>query len=127
MLFLLLLLIYISVKDYRTHTISNSSILVLAVVLYLFGAGEVRYFWACAFAVISVFVAQALSIGGGDIKLVTVLAAFAHPDITLTLYLWESCICAIILVFAHRISSRNWSGNIALAPAICAPFLITLL
>jgi len=127
MLVLAFLLTYISINDYRTHRITNSSILSLALLLYIFGTGEVRLFWLFSFVLISVLSVSALKVGGGDIKLIGVLIAFAQVDISLMNYLWGSLSCIVILVLLHRVSTKKWSGNIALAPAICVPFLITLL
>jgi Flp pilus assembly protein protease CpaA len=127
MLVLAFLLTYISIKDYRTHRIANSSILLLALLLYFFGTGEVRLLWLFSFVLISVLSVGVLKVGGGDIKLIGVLIAFAQADISLMNYLWGSLSCIAILVLLHRVSANKWSGNIALAPAICVPFLITLL
>jgi Flp pilus assembly protein protease CpaA len=95
--------------------------------LYIFGTGEVRLFWLFSFALISVLSVSALKVGGGDIKLIGALIAFAQVDISLMNYLWGSLSCIVILVLLHRVSTNKWSGNIAIAPAICVPFLITLL
>ena len=122
-----LLLTYISIQDYRTHRIANSSIILLFFLLYIFGTGHLRFLWLFCFTLIAVLLVNVLKIGGGDIKLIAVLIACAQFDISLINYLWGSLSCTVFLVLLHRASTNEWSGNIALAPAICVPFLITLL
>ncbi|MCX6444406.1 MAG: prepilin peptidase [Actinobacteria bacterium] len=127
MFYVAIVLVVISIVDLRTHIIPNVSVLVLSLLLYIFQPTGVRIFASITFLLISLSLVKLVDIGGGDIKLITALIAFAHPGITVSTYLWESLWCALVLILLHRFFSRNWSGNIALGPAICVPFLITLL
>ena len=127
MWFVAILLVIISIVDFRTHTISNISVLSLSIALYILEPEGVRIYLSVFFLFISLLLVKLVNIGGGDIKLITALIAFAHPDITVMNYLWQSLWCSMLLILAHRFFSRKWSGNIALGPAICVPFIIALL
>jgi Flp pilus assembly protein protease CpaA len=127
MFYVAIVLVVISIVDLRTHIIPNISVLALSLLLHIFQPAGVRILAPLTFLLISLSLVKLVSIGGGDLKLITALIAFAHPGIALSTYLWQSLWCATLLILLHRFFSRNWSGNIALGPAICMPFLITLL
>ena len=127
MLLVALMMSYISIADYRTHRISNSSVISLALLLFNSGSGDVRFLWSLLFLCVAFILVTFLEIGGGDIKLIATLVAFGQAEITLTSYLWGALWCTVLFVLIHRLSTNQWSGSIALAPAICVPFLISLL
>jgi len=127
MVFASLLLIYISVRDFYSHIIPNLSVVLLAVTLFFYGDFEIRIGATLIFLIAVFSLMKVAKTGGGDIKLLLVLIAFSHPAISLTSYVWGSLLISGFLILIHRVRTGNFLGNIALAPAICGPFLITLL
>lgn len=67
-----------------------------------------------------------LSLGGGDIKLITSLVLFADINFGLTEYLEISTVAGATHLLIDYARKGRVSGNIALAPTICLPLLFSL-
>jgi prepilin peptidase CpaA len=120
-------LLYISVKDFISHTISNSSILVVAVLLFIQGNYHVRILWPVTLFIVCVSLINVVKIGGGDVKLGLCLVAFSHPRCEASWYFAYTMIVIAVLLVIHRLKAGNWAGNVALAPAICLPYVFAMI
>lgn len=67
-----------------------------------------------------------LSLGGGDIKLITSLVLFADINFGLIEYLEMSMVTGSAHLLIDYARKGRVSGNIALAPTICLPLLFSL-
>lgn len=67
-----------------------------------------------------------LSLGGGDIKLITSLVLFADINFGLLEYLEISIVAGTTHLLIDYARKGRVSGNIALAPTICLPLLFSL-
>ena len=67
-----------------------------------------------------------LSLGGGDIKLITSLVLFADINFGLIEYLEMSMVTGSAHLLIDYARKGRFSGNIALAPTICLPLLFSL-
>lgn len=120
---LVLISIYISLVDLRTHRISNR--ILLFTFLFLFFLSliiQTTIFPVTALAalIISPLILYA-RIGAGDIKLLTVLVFFFIP-LTLDMasdFLLSFTLIATALLIIQLIRFHSFAGSIALAPAIC--------
>ena len=127
MLLVLLFSIYISITDWFTHRISNRSITIIALLLLLHGS--FRVYLLSGLVTFSIFLlAGALGgLGGGDIKLLGVVALCAIPTDEIyqfLVYLLAFSTCLMILIALVRKTMR---GSVAFAPAICASYLTVLM
>ncbi len=127
MLLVLLFSIYISINDWFTHRISNRSITIIALLLLLHGS--FRFYLLSGLVIFSIFLlAGALGgLGGGDIKLLSVVALCAIPTDEIyqfLVYLLAFATCLMILIALVRKTMR---GSVAFAPAICASYLTVLM
>ena len=126
MVFTISLLIYISLHDLRTHFISNRSLILLSISLYLTFDGEIHLVYGLLALLLLVGLGFVVSIGGGDIKLIVVLLLFGDVAFSIDSYLAISMAvgCSHLLISFFR--NRNLSGYLALAPTICTPMLLSL-
>ena len=120
-------LIYISAKDFVSHTISNVSILVLGVLLFFEGNHHVRILWSVVVLIVCVLLVNIVKIGGGDVKLGLCLIAFSQPQCEAPWYFADTMIVIAVLLVLHRFKAGNWEGNVALAPAICLPYVFAMI
>jgi Flp pilus assembly protein protease CpaA len=67
-----------------------------------------------------------LSIGGGDIKLISVLLLFGDIAFSFNNYLLISMMVGIIHLLIHLFKNRTISGRLPLAPAITGPMFFSL-
>jgi len=120
---LILISIYISFVDIRTHRISNRTLIFTFLFLFslsLFIQTSIHPLTALAVLSLSPLILWA-RIGGGDLKLLIVLCFFYIPitwgmasDFLLSFTLIATTFLVIQLIRFH-----SFAGSIALAPAIC--------
>ncbi len=123
---LIALLIYICVRDLRSHTISNRAILVLSTLMFLTRGYEVRWLWGLITFLGLLAVGTLLNLGGGDIKLISAFILFGDFDFGLIEYLEISMAVAILHLLLEYVRKGCISGNLPLAPTICLPMLLSL-
>lgn len=120
---LVLISIYISLVDLRTHRISNRILLFTFLFLFFLSLiiqTTIHPVTALAALIISPLILYA-RIGAGDIKLLTVLVFFFIP-LTLDMasdFLLSFTLIATALLIIQLIRFHSFAGSIALAPAIC--------
>lgn len=120
------ILVYICIHDLRFHLISNRSLLLLSVSLYITNGQEIHLIYGLIALVSLAILGMVLSIGGGDIKLISVLLLFADIDFSFNNYLLISMMVGIIHLLIHLFVNRTISGRLPLAPAITAPMFLSL-
>ena len=126
MAFTISLLIYISLQDLRTHIISNRSLILLSISLYLTLDREIHLVYGLLALFIFAALGLVVSIGGGDIKLIVVLLLFGDVAISIDRYLAISMAVGCSHLLMSYLRNRNFSGYLALAPTICMPMLLSL-
>jgi hypothetical protein len=115
--------LWISCYDLKTHRIRDKDLLVFAALLST-SPHFISFTTALALVTVALVSSIALNVGGGDFKLFSLLV-FSQGSVIGT-YLYFSCFILAVSVLVLISFTRNWnfSGSIALAPAILAPFLL---
>jgi Flp pilus assembly protein protease CpaA len=65
-------------------------------------------------------------LGGGDIKLITVLVLFAEIEYSILQYIAISTVLVSIQIMIAWIKNRKISARVALAPSICIPMIYSM-
>ena len=126
MTLILLLSIYISLFDLRHHRITNLSVLLISVLLFVEGDFHIYFLTGILFIVPLLLLGIFGRLGGGDVKLLMAVGLLAIPVGSITTYL-TILVMAISILTALTVAARmSLRGNIALAPAICASYLVFL-
>ncbi len=123
---MIIALIYICLRDLRSHTISNWANFVLSVLMFFTNCYEVRWLWGLITFLGLLAAGTVLDLGGGDIKLITSLILFGDIEFSLIDYLGISMAVALLHILIDYARKGCVSGNIALAPTICVPMLFSL-
>jgi Flp pilus assembly protein protease CpaA len=87
---------------------------------------EVRWLWGLITFLGLLAAGTVLDLGGGDIKLITSLILFGDIEFSLIDYLGISMAVALLHILIDYARKGCVSGNIALAPTICVPMLLSL-
>jgi Flp pilus assembly protein protease CpaA len=114
---------YISSVDLKIHRITNRSLLFGAITFASLALiqGEPLY-WRSALVTLTIApIALQAKVGGGDIKLATLLSLFFLPSTLLVLTQFSIAFAAIssALVVWSMVKEKSLKSSIALAPAIC--------
>ena len=126
MILTIFILGYICIRDLRFHLISNRSLLLLSVSLYITNGREIHLTYGLIALISLTILGILLSIGGGDIKLISVLLLFGDIAFSFNNYLLISMMVGIIHLLIHLFKNRTISGRLPLAPAIAAPMFFSL-
>ena len=127
MALILLLSLYISIFDLRHHRITNLSIALISVLLFIESDFHIYFLTGIFFIVPLLLFGIFGGLGGGDVKLLTAVGLLAIPVGSITTYV-TILVMAISILTALTVAARmRLRGNIALAPAICASYLAFLL
>ena len=114
-----LLLIGISLFDLRYHRIPNKAVLALVLVITCYGSWRFSFHFFIVSAVVAHLFQYISRCGFGDVKLVLVLVNSLVSRTEIANYLLFVLVASFILSAAHLIRWRSFSGDIALAPALC--------
>ena len=126
MALILLLSIYISLFDLRHHRITNLSVLLISVLLFVEGDFHIYFLTGILFIVPLLLLGIFGGLGGGDVKLLMAVALLAIPGGSITTYLTILVVAISILTALTVVARMRLRGNIALGPAICASYLAFL-
>ena len=118
----MLISLVISYIDLRSHRVPNRHNLALFSVL-LFDMHRIP--WRSSFALLSavLLISILCRVGGGDIKLFSVLIVTQGSYLASCDYLRGLLIATVLMVAMTVAYRRSLQGSIALAPVILAPFL----
>ncbi len=120
------ILAFICIHDVRFHLISNRSLLLLSASLYIINGREIHMIYGLIALISLTILGIVLSIGGGDIKLISVLLLFGDIAFSFSNYLLISMMVGIVHLLIHLFMNRTISGRLPLAPAIAAPMFFSL-
>jgi Flp pilus assembly protein protease CpaA len=127
MLLIVIFSIYISLFDLRHHRITNRSVVIISVLLFIQGDFQIYILSGILFLAPVLLLGIFGGLGGGDVKLLVAVALVAIPVEAISTFL-AFLLLAISILTALTIAVRKrLRGNIALAPAICASYLVLLL
>jgi Flp pilus assembly protein protease CpaA len=119
--------IYISVVDLRHHRITNLSIVIISILLFVEGDFQIYFLSGISFLAALLLLGIFGGLGGGDVKLLLAVALVAIPvEAIITFLAFLVLAISILTIFTIAVRKRL-RGNIALAPAICASYLALLL
>ena len=126
MALILLFSIYISLFDLRHHRITNLSVALISVLLFIESDFHVYFLTGILFIVPLLLLGIFGGLGGGDVKLLMAVALLAIPAGSLTTYVTILIVAISILTVLTVAVRMRFRGNIALGPAICASYLAFL-
>lgn len=126
MALILLFSIYISIFDLRHHRITNPSVILISVLLFIEVDFHIFFLTGILFIVPLLLLGIFGGLGGGDVKLLMAVALLAIPVGSITSYLTILVAAISILTVLTVVARMRLGGNIALAPAICASYLAFL-
>jgi len=119
--------IYISLYDLRNHRITNPSVVIISMLLFIEGDFQVYFLSGILFLAPLLVLGIFGGLGGGDVKLLLAVALVAIPvEAIITFLAFLVLAISILTIFTIAVRKRL-RGNIALAPAICASYLALLL
>jgi len=127
MTLVVLLSIYISLFDIRHHRITNFSIVIISILLFIEGDFEFYFLSGILFLAPLLVLGIFGGLGGGDVKLLLAVALVAIPVEAISTFLAFLVLAISILTVLTLAVRKRLRGNIALAPAICASYLALLL
>jgi Flp pilus assembly protein protease CpaA len=119
--------IYISIFDLRHHRITNLSVALISVLLFIEGDFEIYFLSGILFLAPVLLLGVFGGLGGGDVKLLVAVALVAIPVGAISAFLIFLLLAISILTALTIAVRKRLRGNIALAPAICASYLGLLL
>ena len=126
MTLIVLFSIYMSLFDLCHHKITNLSVVLISVLLFIEGDFHVYFLTGILFLGPLLLLGIFGGLGGGDVKLLIAVALLAIPVGSISTYL-TILVVAISILTALTIAARmRLRGNIALGPAICASYLAFL-
>lgn len=117
---------WIAIKDLRDHIITNVSLMTLSCSLLFSFKGSTKISLACATFLFLILLSFITDLGGGDIKLITLLALFAEINYPLMQYMAISTALVSIQILIAGIKNGRISTRVALAPSICIPLIYSM-
>lgn len=120
------ILIWIATNDLRDHIITNVSLIFLSCSLLLTFKGSINLGLASATFLALILLSFITDLGGGDMKLITVLVLFAEIEYSILQYIAISTVLVSIQIMVVWIKNGKISPRVALAPSICIPMIYSM-
>jgi Flp pilus assembly protein protease CpaA len=120
------ILIWIATNDLRDHIITNVSLIFLSCSLLLTFKGSINLGLASATFFALILLSFITDLGGGDMKLITVLVLFAEIEYSILQYIAISTVLVSIQIMVVWIKNGKISPRVALAPSICIPMIYSM-
>lgn len=117
---------WIAIKDLRDHMITNVTLISLSCSLVLTFKGSINLPFALATFLLLILFSFIADLGGGDIKLITVLVLFAEIECSILQYIAISTVLVSIQIIIVWIKNGKISARVALAPSICIPMIYSM-
>jgi Flp pilus assembly protein protease CpaA len=127
MALIVLFSIFISLFDLRHHRITNLSVVIISILLFIEGDFQIYFLSGILFLAPLLVLGIFGGLGGGDVKLLLAVALVAIPVEAISAFLVFLLLAISILTIFTIAVRRRLRGDIALAPAICASYLALLL
>ena len=118
--------IWIAIRDLRDHIITNVTLIFLSCSLLLTFKGSINLPLASATFLLLILFSFIADLGGGDIKLITVLVLFAEIEYSILQYIAISTVLVSIQIIIVWIKIGKISTRVALAPSICIPMIYSM-
>jgi Flp pilus assembly protein protease CpaA len=115
--------LWIALYDLKTHRIRDKDLLGFALLLMI-SPRFISFTSALVLISLALVSCLVLNVGGGDFKLFSLLVLSQGTEIVSSQYFLRFMLAISVLVLLSFARNRNFSGSIALAPAILAPFLL---
>ena len=126
MLVTCVILIWIAIKDLGDHIITNLTLILLSCSLLLTFKGSINLPLASATFLLLILFSFIADLGGGDIKLITVLVLFAKIEYSILQYIAISTLLVSIQIIIVWIKNGKISARVPLAPSICIPMIYSM-
>lgn len=126
MLVTCVILIWIAIKDLGDHIITNLTLILLSCSLLLTFKGSINLPLASATFLLLILFSFIADLGGGDIKLITVLVLFAKIEYSILQYIAISTVLVSIQIIIVWIKNGKISARVPLAPSICIPMIYSM-
>ncbi|MGA0061747.1 MAG: prepilin peptidase [Candidatus Planktophila sp.] len=123
---MLLVLLIISFYDICRHRIPNISLLFLIFAQFLFSSLYFNRSLIVSMLIFSIVSRTLCNLGGGDIKLISVLAIFCIPQSAISQLFMGIGVCTVVMMCIYALRFRNLQVAIPLAPAISGGYLSTI-
>ena len=120
------ILSWIAIKDLRDHIITNVTLIFLSCSLLLTFKGSINLPLASATFLLLILFSFIADLGGGDIKLITVLVLFAKIEYSILQFIAISTVLVSIQIIIVWIKNGKISTRVALAPSICIPMIYSM-
>ena len=120
------ILIWIATNDLRDHIITNVSLIFLSCSLLLTFKGSINLGLASATFLALILLSFITDLGGGDMKLITVLVLFAEIEYSILQYIAISTVLVSIQIMVVWIKNGKISPQVAQAPSICIPMIYSM-
>jgi len=120
------ILSWIAIKDLRDHIITNVTLIFLSCSLLLTFKGSINLPLASATFLLLILFSFIADLGGGDIKLITVLVLFAKIEYSILQFIAISTVLVSIQIIIAWIKNGKISARVALAPSICIPMIYSM-
>ena len=127
MALIVLFSIFISLFDLRHHRITNLSVVIISILLFVEGDFQIYFLSGFLFLAPLLVLGIFGGLGGGDVKLLLAVALVAIPVEAISAFLVFLLLAISILTALTIAVRRRLRGDVALAPAICASYLALLL
>ena len=120
------ILSWIAIKDLRNHIITNVSLIVLSCSLLFTFKRSINLPLASATFLLLILFSFITDLGGGDIKLITVLVLFSKIEYSILQYIAISTALISIQIIIVWIKNGRIPTRVALAPSICIPMIYSM-
>ena len=120
------ILSWIAIKDLRNHIITNVSLIVLSCSLLFTFKRSINLPLASATFLLLILFSFITDLGGGDVKLITVLVLFSKIEYSILQYIAISTALISIQIIIVWIKNGRIPTRVALAPSICIPMIYSM-
>lgn len=120
------ILSWIAIKDLRNHIITNVSLIVLSCSFLVTFKRSINLPLASATFLLLILFSFITDLGGGDIKLITVLVLFSKIEYSILQYIAISTTLISIQIIIVWIKNGRIPARVALAPSICIPMIYSM-
>lgn len=124
---LVVISIYLTIHDFRFHRISHASIGAFLFSLLIFNRCQMFPVGGVIIGIVAISMGLFMGLGGGDVKLMIVIAFFGVELSKLTEYILWFAIISLPICLIYGLKERTLKTQIPLAPALCGALIITLI
>ena len=116
----------ITIWDFKFHQISNGSISLLTLSLFLFTRGEIFWVSGCVVAIVSIALGFFAGLGGGDVKLLIAIGFSGIQSSHIAEFLLCLSLFSLPISVLYVARKMTLKTQIPLGPAICGALIFTI-